>query len=243
LIWLLLTFGALHNVLGLHGAYWHNYWSMYLTPGLVFAAAVWINDLDDQRSAVNLSLKACAISSLTLIAIGILGLYRVAQWLDYRISVGYFLAIFLFCLAAFIRQPLLGGRWHMGNLAIVLALVSFLLAAYGQVRLMALRDNQGGLGAYHSAEVLRQRTTPAEKVLAGPSITWGANPPFTYYADRQFIRVDSIETLAAYQKKRKFRYLILSKKEMDKDLVTHIVPRFYYETVNGYLFVDLRRPL
>jgi 4-amino-4-deoxy-L-arabinose transferase-like glycosyltransferase len=243
LIWLLLAFGALHVVLGLRGAYWHNYWSMYLTPGLVLAAAVWINDLGDQQSAMNSSVTACAISSLTFIAIGIIGLYQVGPWLDYRISAGYFLAIFLFCLAAFIRQSLLGARWHMGNRAIALALVTFLLAAYGQVRMIALRDNQGGLGGYRAAQVLRKRTTPAEEILAGPSIAWGGNPPFTYYADRQFIKVDGIETFGAYQTQPRFRYLVLSKKEMDLDLIAHITPRFFAETLDRYLLVDLRRPL
>jgi hypothetical protein len=131
----------------------------------------------------------------------------------------------------------------MGNRAIALALVTFLLAAYGQVRMIALRDNQGGLGGYRAAQVLRKRTTPAEEILAGPSIAWGGNPPFTYYADRQFIKVDGIETFGAYQTQPRFRYLVLSKKEMDLDLIAHITPRFFAETLDRYLLVDLRRPL
>jgi hypothetical protein len=128
-------------------------------------------------------------------------------------------------------------------MTIALGLVCFVLAAYGQTRMIWQRDNEGGLGAYHAAEVLRQRTSPVEEILAGPSIAWGQNPPFTYYADRQFIRVDSVETLAAFQTERRFRYLILSEREMDKNIAAHIAPRFYTEIVKGYLLVDLRRPL
>jgi hypothetical protein len=30
---------------------------------------------------------------------------------------------------------------------------------------------------------------------------------------------------------------------MDKDLAAHVAPRFYAEAVDGYLLVNLRRPL
>ena len=241
LVWMLLIFGSLHIVLGLRGAVQHNYWSMYLTPGLVLAAALWVNRLSDPQARRSLGVSATSL--FVCCTVGLLGLYRVAENLDWRASTGYLLAILLLGLAPFIPERPVWRRWDTAGITIALGLVCFVLAAYGQTRTIWRRDNEGGLGAYHAAEVLRQRTTAAEEILAGPSIAWGQNPPFTYYADRQFIRVDSVETLAAYQTERRFRYLILSEREMDKNIAAHIAPRFYTETIERYLLVDLRRPL
>ena len=242
LVWMLLIFGSLHPVLGLRGAALHNYWSMYLTPGLVLAAALWLNDLSDPQARRSLGVRATSL--FVSCTVGLLGLYHVAETLDWRASTGYLLAILLLGLVPFIPERTLWRRWDAATMTIALGLVCFVLAAYGQTRMIWRRDNEGGLGAYHAAKVLRERTSPAEEILAGPSIAfWGHNPPLTYYADRQFIQVDSIETLAAYQTERRFRYLILSEKAIDKDLAAHVAPRFYAEAVDGYLLVNLRRPL
>jgi len=64
-----------------------------------------------------------------------------------------------------------------------------------------------------------------------------------YYADRSFIRVDSIESQLAYESEGRFRYLILSKKEQDKDLVAYNTPRFHVDAVSGYLLVNLDKRL
>jgi len=241
LVWLLLTFGSLHIVLGLRGATTHDYWSMYLTPGLVLAAALWLNDLSDPQSGRSLGVRA--VSLFVSCTVGLLGLYQVAERLDWRGSTGYLLAILLLGLAPFIPERPVWRRWDTAGMTIALGLVCFVLAAYGQTRTIWQRDNEGGLGAYHAAEVLRERTSPVEEVLAGPSIAWwGHNPSFAYYADRRLIQIDSIETLAARQTERRFRYLILSKKAIDKDIAAHVTPRFHAEAVDGYLLVNLGRP-
>ena len=242
LVWMLLIFGSLHPVLGLRGAALHNYWSMYLTPGLVLAAALWLNDLSDPQARRSFGVRATSL--FVSCTVGLLGLYHVAETLDWRASTGYLLAILLLGLVPFIPERTLWRRWDAAAMTIALGVVCFMLAACVQTRTIWRRDNEGGLGAYHAAEVLRERTSPAEEILAGPSIAfWGHNPPLTYYADRQFIQVDSIETLAAYQTERRFRYLILSEKAIDKHLAAHVAPRFYAEAVDGYLLVNLRRPL
>jgi hypothetical protein len=212
----------------------------------VLAAALWVNDLSDPQTRRSLGVRA--VSLFVCCTVGLLGLYQIAESLDWRASTGYFLAILLLGLTPFIPERPVWRTWDTAGITIALGLVCFVLAAYGQTRMIWRRDNQGGLGAYHAAEVLRQRTTPAEEILAGPSIARAKNPPsknppLTYYADRSFVRVDSIEAFAYRQNEGRFRYLILSKKEVDKNLATHITPMFYTETVDDYLLVDLRRPL
>ena len=214
---------------------------MYLTPGLVLSAALWIAHLGDPR--VGRSVGVRAVSILVSCGVGLLGLHLIVKSMDWRVLTGYFLGILLLGLTPFIPRRTVWRTWDSANVIIALGLACFILAAYGHTRLIWQWDNYRGLGAYHAAKILRERTTAAEEILAGPSIAWWQNVPFTYYADRPFIRVDTVESLAARQTERRFRYLILSKKEMDKDLAAYTAIRFYTESYYGYLLVDLRRPL
>jgi hypothetical protein len=246
LVWTLLIFGSLHIVLGLRGAAMHEYSSMYLTPGLVLAAALWVNGLSDPQARRSLGVRATSL--FVCCTVGLLGLYHVAGNLDGRSSTGYLLAILLLGLAPFIPERRM-RTWDPAGITAP-GLVCFVLAAYGQTRTIGGRIIRG-LGAYHAAEVLRQRTSPAEEILAGPSIaadpsfTRPKNPQVTYYADRQFIRVDSIETLVTRQTEGRFRYLSSAKKRRVKLLIRllQIISSGFYGDHWTYLLVDLRRPL
>ena len=240
LVSLLLILGLLHIGLGLRGAAVHSYWSMYLTPGLVLAAALWLSGLSDPKTRQSPEVRITSL--LASCTVGLLGLYCVAKRLDWQVSTGYFVVILLFGLAPFIPEGTVRRRWDTARITIALGLVCFVLAAWAQTRMISRRDNEGGLGAYLAAAVLREQTNASEEILAGPSIAWGWNPPFTYYADRPFIRVDGIESLAAYESEGRFRYLILSKKDLDNDLAAHVTPRFHAVAVGGYLLIDLKRP-
>ena len=141
-VWMLLVFGALHIALGLRGASKHDYWSIYLTPGFVIAAALWIIHLSDER--FRLAVRSSPIPLLVVSALGFIGLGHVAHGLDWRVSAGYFLATTLFGLAPFISLRLLWRMLDIAGIAITLGVVSFTLAAYGQTRMMGLADNRGG---------------------------------------------------------------------------------------------------
>jgi len=241
LVLLLIILGALHVGLGLYAAAMHSYWSMYLAPGLILAAALWLRDLTDPKT--RRSTKARLISLLASCTVGFLGLYYVAESLDWREITGYFVALLLFGLAPFFPEKTGQREWDTARFNIVAGLLLLVLAACVETSTISQRDNEGGLGAYVAAAALRDRTSAAEAILAGPSIAWGQNPPLIYYADRPFIRVDSIESQLAYESEGRFRYLILSKKEQDKDLVAYNTARFHVEAVSGYLLVNLDKRL